>query len=41
MKLFDRVKKQSVSDDIGDADEDASSPIGQAMSVNEAACKKQ
>ena len=44
MKLFG-VKKQTVSADIGDgADntgDDASSPIGQAMSVNEAACKKQ
>ena len=41
MKLFDRAKKQSVSADIGDADDDASSPIGQAMSVNDAARKKQ
>ena len=43
MKLFDRVKKQTVSDNVSDAgaDDDASSPIGQAMSVNDAARKKQ
>jgi conjugal transfer pilus assembly protein TraB len=41
MTLFDRFKKQAASDDSGDADDDASSPIGQAMSVNDTARKKQ
>jgi len=41
MKLFDRFKKQTLSDDSIDGDDDGMSPIGQAMSVNDAARKKQ
>ena len=41
MKLFDRFKKQTPSDDSIDGDDDGMSPIGQAMSVNDAARKKQ
>ncbi len=41
MKLFDRLKKQTLSDDSIDGDDDGMSPIGQAMSVNDAARKKQ
>ena len=41
MKLFGRLKQQPVSDDSIDGDDDGMSPIGQAMSVNDAARKKQ
>ena len=41
MKLFDRLKQQTASDDSIDGDDDGMSPIGQAMSVNDAARKKQ
>ena len=41
MKLFARFKQQTLSDDSIDGDDDGTSPIGQAMSVNDAARKKQ
>jgi conjugal transfer pilus assembly protein TraB len=41
MKLSDRFKKQTVAADSTEADDDGMSPIGQAMSVNDAARKKQ
>lgn len=41
MKLFDRFKEQPLSDDSIEGDDDGLSPIGQAMSVNDAARKKQ
>ncbi|MDP3674691.1 MAG: TraB/VirB10 family protein [Novosphingobium sp.] len=41
MKLFGRLKQQTLSDDSIDGDDDGMSPIGQAMSVNDAARKKQ
>ena len=41
MKLFARFKQQTLSDDSIDGDDDGTSPIGQAMSVNDAARKQQ